>query len=84
MRGGRFTLSTHWLESDRGNDRLISVTIRLQPPLTAGAIRAMDGWPLSPRHKELCLCLLRGMSYRETASAIDCRATPAVGANGRQ
>jgi len=56
----------------------------LQPPLTAGAIRAMDGWPLSPRHKELCLCLLRGMSYRETASAIDCRATPAVGANGRQ
>jgi DNA-binding CsgD family transcriptional regulator len=76
---GRFTLRAYWMQArDAGASGLIGASIRLQAPLMVGLIRAMRELPLSPRHKELCLCLCRGLSYADAAAAMNLGTATAV------
>ena len=74
---GRFTLRAYWLEP--ATSARVGVSVRLQAPLAASLVRNAARWPLAPKHLELCLCLLRGLSYREIAQVMNLKIPTVIG-----
>ncbi|MGH8594860.1 MAG: response regulator transcription factor [Gammaproteobacteria bacterium] len=69
---GRFTFRACWLEAvGTEGTTLIGVSVQRQEPLTLRLTRAISGFPLSPRERQICLQMAHGLSYAEIARRLE-------------
>lgn len=57
----------------------VGISVRLRSPVAAALLSHAEEWPLAPKHLEVCLCLLRGLTYREAARAMNLKVPTVIG-----
>ena len=74
---GQFTLRAYELHPQESGH--VGISVRLRSPIAAALLSHADGWPLAPKHLEVCLCLLRGLTYQEAARAMSLKVPTVIG-----
>lgn len=87
---GRFVFRAYWLEKPANDldadalhhypssNALIGVTIQHQEPLALKLMESMQSLPLSAREREVCLCLVNGLTQNAIATKLGVRSSTVI------